>query len=325
MSALVWTTKSTRNLAAELTRRATRCRIGRWRGCCASWGSACRATPRSPRAASTPTGTPSSATSTTRSRPPGGRGSRWSGWTPRRRNWSAPSRTAAGSGSPPGTRSGSTSTTSPTRTGQGDPVRRLRRRANTGWVRSAPTTTPRLRGRDHAPLVGRRRPDRYPDADRLLICADGGGSNGYRVRAWKSSCQPRRRDRAGGHRLPPAARHQQVEQDRAPAVLPHHPELARPAAGQPRGHRRPDRRHHHRHRPDRPRRTRHRHLPDRLKFTEADVAPCPITPHDFHGEWNYTVAPADTPTPTELILRGPLRHCTTTCPPPHGRSCGRVN
>src|SRR6185503_21173491 len=27
--------------------------------------------------------------------------------------------------------------------------------------------------------------DRYPEADRLLICADGGGSNGSRVRAWK--------------------------------------------------------------------------------------------------------------------------------------------
>ena len=25
----------------------------------------------------------------------------------------------------------------------------------------------------------------YPEADRLLICADGGGSNGYRVRLWK--------------------------------------------------------------------------------------------------------------------------------------------
>jgi len=25
----------------------------------------------------------------------------------------------------------------------------------------------------------------YPDADRLLICADGGGSNGYRTRLWK--------------------------------------------------------------------------------------------------------------------------------------------
>jgi Rhodopirellula transposase DDE domain len=26
----------------------------------------------------------------------------------------------------------------------------------------------------------------YPDADRLLICADGGGSNGYRTRQWKT-------------------------------------------------------------------------------------------------------------------------------------------
>lgn len=25
----------------------------------------------------------------------------------------------------------------------------------------------------------------YPHADRLLICADGGGSNGYRTRLWK--------------------------------------------------------------------------------------------------------------------------------------------
>jgi Rhodopirellula transposase DDE domain len=58
--------------------------------------------------------------------------------------------------------------------------------ANTGWVSV---------GTDHdtsafavATLrtwwdtVGRAR---YPHADRLLICADGGGSNGSRVRAWK--------------------------------------------------------------------------------------------------------------------------------------------
>jgi Rhodopirellula transposase DDE domain len=58
--------------------------------------------------------------------------------------------------------------------------------ANTGWVSV---------GTDHdtsafavATLsswwdtVGRLR---YPSADRLLICADGGGSNGARVRAWK--------------------------------------------------------------------------------------------------------------------------------------------
>ena len=66
--------------------------------------------------------------------------------------------------------------------------------ANTGRVcRWAPTTTPRAfavqtlrRWRD---TVGCRR---YPHADRLLICADGGGSNGYRIRApgrssWPSS------------------------------------------------------------------------------------------------------------------------------------------
>ncbi len=28
--------------------------------------------------------------------------------------------------------------------------------------------------------------DRFPDADRLLITADGGGSNGYRLHAWKT-------------------------------------------------------------------------------------------------------------------------------------------
>ena len=27
----------------------------------------------------------------------------------------------------------------------------------------------------------------YPGADRLLICADGGGSNGYRLRAWETA------------------------------------------------------------------------------------------------------------------------------------------
>ena len=58
--------------------------------------------------------------------------------------------------------------------------------ANTGWVSV---------GADHDTsafavqtlrrwwnTVGRHR---YPNTDRLLICADGGGSNGYRVRAWK--------------------------------------------------------------------------------------------------------------------------------------------
>ena len=44
---------------------------------------------------------------------------------------------------------------------------------------------------------------------------------------------PRRRDRAGHHRLPPAARNIQMEEDRAPAVLAHLDELARLATQEP--------------------------------------------------------------------------------------------
>ena len=50
------------------------------------------------------------------------------------------------------------------------------------------------------------------------------------------------------------ARHLQVEQDRAPAVLPDHPRLARPPADQLRRHHQHHRRGHHRHRADRRRR-----------------------------------------------------------------------
>ena len=35
-------------------------------------------------------------------------------------------------------------------------------------------------------LAGRKR---YPQAERWLICADAGGSNGYRLRAWKFQLQ----------------------------------------------------------------------------------------------------------------------------------------
>jgi Rhodopirellula transposase DDE domain len=37
-----------------------------------------------------------------------------------------------------------------------------------------------------------------------------------------------------------------------------------------------------------------------VKYTNKQVDALPITRHDFHSEWNYTVAPApaDTPSPT---------------------------
>lgn len=32
-----------------------------------------------------------------------------------------------------------------------------------------------------------------------------------------------------------------------------------------------------------------------LKYTKADVEALPLTRHEFHGEWNYTLTPPDTP------------------------------
>src|ERR1700737_1791107 len=55
------------------------------------------------------------------------------------------------------------------------------------------------------------------------------------------TAEARGRTRSRHHRLPSAARHQQVEQDRAPPLLVHYPELARQAARQPPNHRSADR------------------------------------------------------------------------------------
>jgi transposase len=137
--------------------------------------------------------------------------------------------------------------------------------ANTGWVTV---------GTDHdtsafavATLhnwwdtLGR---SRYPAADRLLICADGGGSNGSRVRAWKIELAAFAAD-TGLHvtvcHLPPGT--SKWNKIRAPAVQPDHHELARPNAEDPPDHRRPDQRHHHRDRPDGALHPRYRPIPNR--------------------------------------------------------------
>ena len=74
----------------------------------------------------------------------------------------------------------------------------------------------------------------YPQATKLLVTADGGGSNGSRCRLWKMELQ-RFADEIGLQDLgvPLPAGDEQVEQDRAPDVLPHHRELAGPPAGEP--------------------------------------------------------------------------------------------
>ena len=69
MSPLRWTTKSTRNLAGELTRQGHKVGADTVGDLLRARGSACRATPRPSRGSGTRTGTPSSGTSTSRSRP----------------------------------------------------------------------------------------------------------------------------------------------------------------------------------------------------------------------------------------------------------------
>src|SRR6266567_3417547 len=65
-SPLRWTCKSTRKLAQELVAQATGAGAGPWPGCLARWTTRCRPQASRSRAPSTPTGTASSATSTSR-------------------------------------------------------------------------------------------------------------------------------------------------------------------------------------------------------------------------------------------------------------------
>ena len=60
--------------------------------------------------------------------------------------------------------------------------------ANTGWVNvGTDHDTAAFAVESHPPLVEQRRASPATrDADRLLITADAGGSNGYRTRAWKT-------------------------------------------------------------------------------------------------------------------------------------------
>jgi Rhodopirellula transposase DDE domain len=58
--------------------------------------------------------------------------------------------------------------------------------ANAGWVSVGLTTTPPLSRWQRCGAGGSRPVGRVPTATRLLVTADAGGSNGYRVRAWKT-------------------------------------------------------------------------------------------------------------------------------------------
>ena len=164
---------------------------------------------------------------------------------------------------------------------------------NAGWVTV---------GRDHATatfaVASLRRwwqvvgPDAYHEADRLLICADGGGSNGYRVRRWKVELQ-QFADASGltvtvCHLPPGTSKWNKIEHRlfahismnwRGRSLVSHEVivELigATTTAGGLRIQAELD--------PGA--------YPTKVKVSDAELARVHLTPHAFHGEWNYTVAP----------------------------------
>ena len=137
---------------------------------------------------------------------------------------------------------------------------------------------------------------RYPDADRLLICADGGGSNGSRVRAWKVELAKFAAETGLTvtvcHLPPGTSKWNKIEHRlfsqitmnwRGRPLISHQVIVDLIAAT-----------------------TTITGLtvqcvldtneyPIGVKYTNADIDALPLTRHDFHGEWNYTLTPPDTP------------------------------
>jgi transposase len=141
--------------------------------------------------------------------------------------------------------------------------------------------------------IGRHR---YPQAHQLLICADGGGSNGYRIRAWKIELAKLAAETGLAitvcHLPPGTSKWNKIEHRLFSQITLNW-----------RG---------------RPLRTHQiivdligntttttgltvhcvldtDQYPIGIKYTMKDVDALSITRHDFHGEWNYTVRSATRP------------------------------
>jgi hypothetical protein len=133
----------------------------------------------------------------------------------------------------------------------------------------------------------------YPQASRLLVCADAGGSNGYRVRAWKTELA-RLAEETGlqvtvCHLPPGTSKWNRIEHRLCSAIsmnwrgrpLASHQVLVELLGAT----------------------TTHTGLwvraeldrgryPLGVKVGNQELAAVPLVRHEFHGEWNYTLHPA---------------------------------
>src|SRR5512142_1968376 len=137
--------------------------------------------------------------------------------------------------------------------------------------------------------------DLYPDADRLLICADGGGSNGYRLRLWKVELQ-RWADETGlevtvCHLPPGTSKWNKIEHRlfshitmnwRGRPLVSHQVVVeliaaTRTATGL-----------------EVEARLDRGSYPTKVKVSKEQMKQVRLKPHEFHGEWNYTIEPRKT-------------------------------
>jgi len=133
----------------------------------------------------------------------------------------------------------------------------------------------------------------YPAATEVLICADGGGSNGTRVRLWKVALQALADETGLAIRvchLPPAtSKWNKIEHRlfahismnwRGRPLVSHEVIIELIAATTTRTGLRVQA-------------VRDTGLyPTKIKVTDEELATVQLRPHTFHGEWNYTITPA---------------------------------
>ena len=133
----------------------------------------------------------------------------------------------------------------------------------------------------------------YRGTERVLLCADGGGSNGYRVRLWKVELQ-RFAEETGlevtvCHLPPGTSKWNKIEHRlfayislnwRGRPLISHEVIVELIGATTTQAGLRVQ---------------AERDLgeyPTKVKVTDEEMAGLRLTPHAFHGEWNYTLAPA---------------------------------
>ncbi len=137
---------------------------------------------------------------------------------------------------------------------------------------------------------------RFPHADRLLITADGGGSNGYRLRAWKTQLAALAAETGLRitvcHYPPGTSKWNRIEhrmfsfitvnwRGRPLETLRTVIELIAATTTTTGLTIHAD------HDPG--------VYPKGVKITDAELAAVPLQPHDWHGEWNYTIVRHEAP------------------------------